>query len=289
MNHGRALKFTDGVMLTILVGIAIYLTLPVWTDILAVAWRSDEYSYIFLGLPIAAWLAWVRRERLRYCRPRRTLVGTGIVLAGWLIAALGFNAGINIAWHGGALLIVVGAVITVLGLDFVRQFLPAFGALVFLLPVPGRIRQRIAHPLQEASAYITEAGLDMFSLPVARVGNVLSINGHDVAIAEACNGMRMVVALGLITYAFVFTVPMRTSVRVALLAASPLIALAVNVIRLVPTTLLYGYSDLDAAELFHDVSGWVVLAVALGILWCIVALLRWIEVPISPYPVAEEV
>lgn len=289
MTASRSLSFVDGVFLAVLVVLAILVTWDAWSDILSYAAQShQEYSYIFLGLPIAAWLAWVRRHRLRYYRPQRTIAGTAMVGAGFLISVVGYRQGVMIAWHGGALLAVVGAGITVLGLDVIRQFLPAFGALVFILPVPERIRHRIAFPLQEVSAKITEMSLDMFNVPVARLGNVLSINGQDVAVAEACNGMRMVAALGLISYAFVFTVPMRNAVRLGLLLASPLIALAVNVVRLVPTALLYGYSTEDVAELFHDISGWAVLAMALAMLWGLLAILRWTEVPIAPYPVIEE-
>jgi exosortase len=288
MNASRTLRFTDGVMLTALAALAIFATLPVWRDIFTYASRSEELSYIFLGLPIAVWLAWVRRHRLRYCKPQRTLAGVLVVGVGWALTAYGFRNGIDLAWHGGALLIVIGALITVLGLDILWHFLPSFGALVFLLPVPGRLRQSIAYPLQEISAKVTEVGLDLFSFPVTRGGNILTINGVDVAIAEACNGMRMVVALGLVAYAFIFTVPMRNSVRILILLTSPLVALAVNIVRLIPTTLLYGYNDVETAELFHDVSGWAVLGLALGMLWCLLALLRWIEIPISPYPVAEE-
>src|SRR5256885_1613630 len=82
-----------------------------------------------------------------------------------------------------------------------------------------------ALPLQELSARIVEFMMVLFGSPVQRAGNVLSINGHDVGIAEACNGMRMVAALGLVAFAFVFTVPMRTSVRLLILALSPLVAL----------------------------------------------------------------
>jgi exosortase len=288
MNATRTLRFTDGVMLTALVALAIIATLPVWRDIFSYAARSDEYSYIFLGIPIALWLAFVRRHRLRYCKPQRTFVGAAMVGAGWLLSAYGFNSGINLAWHGGALLIVIGAIVTVVGLDILWHFSPAFAALLFVLPVPGRLRHQIAYPLQEASAKVTQWGLDLVGVPVMRAGNILTVNGSDVAIAEACNGMRMVVALGLIAFAFVFTIPMRNSVRVALLLASPLVALAVNVIRLVPTALLYGYIDPETAEFFHDISGWAVLGVALGLLWCMLALLRWIEIPIAPYSVAEE-
>jgi exosortase len=146
----------------------------------------------------------------------------------------------------------------------------------------------IAMPLQEISAKFSEFILTIFEVPVTRAGNVLDVAGHEVAIAEACNGMRMVAALGLVAFAFIYTVPMRSSVRLLILAISPLVALVVNVVRLVPTALLYGYSDKHTADVFHDLSGWGVLVLALGMLWAVIAILRWIEVPIAPYAVAED-
>ena len=177
--------------------------------------------------------------------------------------------------------------LSVVGVQIAWRFAPAFGALVFLIPVPGLIRFRVAQPLQEASAWAAYFFMDLFGAPVARSGNALTINGHDVAVAEACNGMRMVAALALISYAFVFTVPMRLSIRVLILLVSPLIAVVVNVIRLVPTVLSYGYLDEGLARLLHDISGWLSLGLALGILWLLLLLLRWVEVPLTPYAVSE--
>jgi exosortase len=153
--------------------------------------------------------------------------------------------------------------------------------------VPGRFRQFIAIPLQHISAFVSENLLSLVGIGVERAGIVLKINGQDVAVAEACNGMRMVSALGLITFAFVFSVPMRSNVRLLLLVASPLIALIVNIIRLIPTALAYGYAETDTAELVHDIGGWAVLALALGLLWGCLGILRWLEVPVSPFPVAK--
>jgi exosortase len=288
MSAAGSWKFSDGVLLSLLLVLAVAATRGPWTDVVGFAWRSEEQSHIMLGLPIAAWLFWVRRDRLRYTPPHRTLLGPLAVAVGWLVCWYGFRSGTDIMWHGGALMIVCGAILTIVGVDFVMKFLPAFGALVFLLPVPGRVRHAIALPLQEISARIVEFIMVLIGLPVERAGNVLNVNGHPVGIAEACNGMRMVAALGLVAYAFVFTVPMRTSVRLFILLLSPLVALLVNVIRLVPTALLYGYAEKSTADLFHDLSGWGVLVVALGILWAFLALLRWIEVPIAPYAVAED-
>ncbi len=288
MSAAGSWKFSDGVMLCLLVGLAVVATRGPWTDIVSWAWHDDEQSHILLGLPIAAWLFWVRRDRLRYTPPKHTLIGPLVSTVGWFICVQGFRSGTDIMWHGGALMVVFGAILTIVGVDFVMKFLPAFGALFFLLPVPGRIRHAIAGPLQEISARATEFILAVFAVPIERAGNVLTINDHPVAVAEACNGMRMVAALGLVAFAFVFTVPMRTSVRLLILAISPLVAVLVNIIRLVPTALFYGYGEKASADLFHDASGWGVLVLALGVLWALLALLRWIEVPIAPYAVAED-
>lgn len=288
MIERRSWKFSDGVLVMALVVLAALATWPVWQDIYAIATRDVEQSHILLAPLVAAWLLWLRRQRLRLCRPRWSLAGPLVIGAGWALILLGFARAWDFFEHVGALVIVLGATLTVVGPEFFWRFGAAFGALGFLIPVPGRTRLRIAEPLQDISAQVAHFGLELFAVPVARAGNVLIINGHEVAVAEACNGMRMVAALALVSYAFVFSVPMRNSVRAGILLVSPVVAIVCNVLRLTPTVLLYGYADLDVAETFHDLSGWLMLFVALGMLWALLGLLRWIEVPIAPYAVVEE-
>jgi exosortase len=288
MIERRSWRFVDGVLVMSLVGLAVAATWPVWQDIYAIATRDEEQSHILLAPLVAAWLMWARRQRLRLTRPRWSLLGPAVIGAGWGLIALGFARAWDVFEHLGALVIVLGAALTVLGPQFFLRFGAAAGALLFLIPVPGRIRLRIAEPLQEVSAQLAQFGLELFAVPVTRAGNVLIINSQEVAVAEACNGMRMVAALALVSYAFVFSVPMRNSVRIGILLVSPIVAIVCNVLRLVPTVLLYGYSNIDVAETFHDLSGWAMLFVALGILWAILSTLRWIEVPIAPYAVVEE-
>ena len=284
----RSWQFSDGALAVGLAVLAVIATLGVWRLILAEGLKSEEQSHILLAPFVAAWLVWVRRNRLRLCRPTWSFVGPVLIAGGWALAVLGFTRAWDLFTHLGVLTIVLGAVTTVVGPSTMRRFTPALLVLVFLIPVPGRIRQQIAIPLQEITARITEFLLTVFAVPVERSGNVLAINGNDVLIAEACNGMRMVAALGLVAFAFVFSMPMRNSVRVLLLVLSPVMALVVNVIRVVPTALWFGYGDADHAELFHDVAGWLMLLVALGLMWGVLAILRWLEVPIAPYAVAED-
>lgn len=287
MSRFAGWKREDVFWLVALVLLAVGATWRTWGEIFGKALRSEEDSHILLALPVAAWLVWLRRGRLRSCPPRWTWLGPLLILGGFISERVGMTLALDIARHGGTVLIVSGAAITVLGVRFVERFLPAFAALAFLIPVPGRIRQEIAIPLQEYSARASQFLLELFNVPSTRTGNMLIINGHEVAIAEACNGMRMVAALALIAFAFIFSVPMRNHVRLAILAVSPLIAVLVNIVRLVPTVLLHGYASRDLAELFHDLSGWAVLGLAIALLWAFLSVLRWIEVRIDPYPVSR--
>jgi exosortase len=278
MHIGRVVNPMQAVAVAVLVLLSVLICLPAWRDIISVAVEREDQSHILLAIPVAIWLAIVRADRLRFCIADPSWLGVAACLGGILISEIGFRAGIDILWHGGALMSVVGAILSVVGVATLRRFLPSVLALGFLLPVPGRIRSAIAIPLQEISARITEIFLDLLNFPISRSGNILTINDQAVAVAEACNGMRMVGSLALVTFAFVFSIPMRNRVRLALLAISPVIALLVNVIRLIPSTLMYGYAGKGAADLFHDLSGWGVLALALLILWAVLQIMRWLEI-----------
>ena len=283
----RRWSIGEAAALVALVAAAIYATSGAWLDVAEQALRDEEQTHILLALPVALWLGYLRRGRLHGFRPRTSPLGPILMLFGWGLSLFGFSRSYDLFWHVGAICVAVGSVVTMLGPRFVVVFLPSFVALLFLLPVPGRLRGPIAVELQNASALIAEFGVDLVGVEIMREGAALIVNGKEVLIAEACNGMRMVSALALIAFAFIFSVPMRNGVRLAILAISPVIALSVNVIRLIPTALMYGYASEDAASLFHAISGWVVLLIALGMLWVFLSLLRWIEVPITPYPIAR--
>jgi len=269
------------VVLVLLVALAFAGTRSVWVEIFSIGISSEEQSHVLLAPVVALWLAWLRRARIRHCRFQPSPFGPIAIGVGWMISAYGFRSGIDIAWHLGALMVVGGAALSVVGVDCIRQFVPSALALLFLLPIPGRIRQQIAIPLQEITARVGEWSMQVIGVPVERSGIALTVNEQTVMVAEACNGMRMVSALALIAFAFVFSTPMRNSIRLLILLATPILAILVNLIRMVPTVLLYGYADDAVAGIFHDLSGWASLAIALGLLWALLALLRWLEVPIA--------
>lgn len=267
--------------MAVVASIAIWSQWSALTHIASLGLRDEEQSHVLLAPVVIVWMIWLRKSRLTLVPPRSSWLGPVVVSGGWAFAWWGFDQGHQAAEHLGALIVVLGSVLAFTGVAAIHQFLPALPLLLFAVPVPGFLRQQIALPLQDMAAAVTFETLVLAGIDVARQGNVLEINGTSVAVAEACNGMRMVFALGLVVYAFVFSVPLRASARVFLLALSPVIALVCNVIRLVPTALFFGYTDEETAIAFHDIAGWVMLLVALAILWKIVRLLEWLEIPVT--------
>ena len=109
------------------------------------------------------------------------------------------------------LLVVLGCMVAVLGKHLIFRFFPAVAVLMFLVPVPGELRQDIAVPLQNWTARISTAMFDTIGVAtIERSGNMLVVNGVPVTIAEQCNGVRGIFALVLVSYAFGFGLPLRT-------------------------------------------------------------------------------
>jgi exosortase len=253
---------------------------PAWIDIYLQAARRTDNGYIFLVPLVAAYLAWLRRSRIRFVPRRPSLSAVPIVLASVVLAWWGEQTDTRVAVHLGAIMALAACAVAMAGLEIVRQFFPAFLALLFLIPVPAEVRKWLAGPLQSLAVGVTQEVLDVLGIATERAGNSIQIAGRSIFVGEACDGMRMVFALALTFFAFVFSVPLRLHARIALLAASPLIAIVCNVVRLVPTALAYAYASGEDAERFHDIAGWLMLPLAIAMLFGLIRFMRWLDLPV---------
>lgn len=272
----------------LLMAAGVLATLPAWSDIFAIASVDEEYSHIFTVPLVALWLVYVRRARVRRTRPTGQMFGAVVVALGWICSAFGFYNGVQSMWHGGAVLVVVGGALAALGKNVLFSFFPVFLVLVFMIPVPGRVRQAVALPLQAWTASTTSAVLELSGFPVSAAGNSLAINGQTITVAEACNGVRMVFAVTLVCYALAFAMPLRNGMRLVILLFSPVAALFCNVVRTIPTVLIYGYCPARYGDTFHDYSGWAMLPLAFTLLYLLVRVLRWAHVPVQRFTLASQ-
>jgi exosortase len=271
----------------VLGGLGVAATFEAWRDIYLMASKDEEYSHIFLVPIVALAMLLVRRMRFRHCKPSGRLIGPLLVAAGGWMSYYGFHNQVDVLFHGGAVVVVLGCVLSVLGKNVIFRFFPAIAVLIFLVPVPGKIRQQIALPLQTWTARTAQTGLEICGVETEVSGNTLSINGKPVTVAEACNGMRMVFPLILVSYAFSFALPLRNSVRFLMLLVSPLVAIFCNVLRTLPTIWLYGNKSRAVADAFHEWSGWAMLLISFLLLLGIIKALKWAMLPLTRFPLAS--
>ena len=273
-------------LLGALVAAGVWACWPAWIDIWQQATRRSDAGYVLLVPFVAGYLFWLRRARLRFVRCRPSLWGAAIALCSVGLTWYGAEVDNHMARHLAAVAALVAAVVTMAGPESLRQFAVVAVALLFLLPVPGAIRQQMARPLQLMAASFTGELLYLAGIDAVREGAVLVIRGTPVAVGEACDGMRMVLALALVVFTFVFSVPLRTEMRLLLIGLSPIVALLCNVLRLIPTAIAYGFTSPETAEWVHDVAGWMMLPAALLMLFGVVRLFRWLEFPVYRWRLA---
>src|SRR5438874_1908000 len=133
-----------------------------WSDWYDICSSDQEYSQVFLVIPFGAVILYLSRERFKGLRGETSWVGPLLVAGGWALAWYGYHYAHQSFWHAGALLVALGAAITVLGHGVVLRFWPVFLMLGFMIPLSNGTRLQIAGPLQRLMATIVAAILGFF-------------------------------------------------------------------------------------------------------------------------------
>jgi len=253
-----------------------------------------EHTWVFTAGPalgwgwLAGWLVWVRRGRLHTCTRIGCWVGPLVTILGWAFVRLGPPLNFESFVHGGAMLMVIGCLLAVFGIDVLRQFLPAFLVLALIVPIPGTIREILVDPVEDFSMGAALALLEAMRTEVQQAGNLLMINGRAVPIAQLNQGMIMMFTVLLVAIALAFGLPLRAGVRALIVAATPLAVIALNVVRMIPVVWLYGQHDAGLADTAHAVSGWLVVAVVFVLLLGLIRILHWATVPVTDFVLAYD-
>ena len=117
-----------------------------------------------------------------------------------------------------------------------------------------------------------------------RQGNLISVPGADLNIADACSGLRMLTIFGALAVAMVFLVERPWWDKFIILLSAVPIALIVNIIRITVTGLLFmavGPDNEFAKKLGHDWAGLFMMPLALGFLWIELQILERLTIPVE--------
>jgi exosortase len=240
---------------------------PVLEDLWTIWLRSDEYSAGLLVPFLAVYVLWSRRRELAYVSAKPAILcGTAIFVLAQAMRVFGLFWMYGFAERLSIVLSVMAIIILLLGWGGLRKTAGVLLFLCLMLPWPHRIQAQIGLPLQGWSTDSAVFCLELVGYDVARDGNVIGIGETNVAVAEACNGLRMIMAFLVISALVVLLVKRTWWEKMIILASSLPIALFCNTLRLAITAVFFTMLEGEKTRnLFHDFGGYAMMPLALAL------------------------
>lgn len=216
--------------------------------------RSSAYGHCWLVLPIAIWLAWTRRDRLAGLSPEPLPVAGLLALGGavaWLVME---RLGVMEARQFAALGIVWVLVLATLGWRIVVAMAAPLAYLIFLVPFG-----EFATPwLQNITLEMILFGLRLLGIPHHADGLVIEIPEGTFLVAEACAGLRFLIAAVAFGALYALSMFRDTWRRLVVLLLAVLVPLVANGIRAFAIVLMgHHMGSAEAAAADHLVYGWI--------------------------------
>jgi len=228
--------------------------------------KSDEYSSGLLVPFLAVYVLWSRRDRLRQTVVKPCLWGLAAVVLAFAVRFFGLFFMYGSAERFSIVLCIAALVLFLLGWRFFRKSWPVLLFLCLMLPWPHRVQAAVTLPLQQWATSSAVFCLETLGYDVIQDGNIIHIGNTTVAVAEACNGLRMVTAFFVISALVVLLVRRAWWEKLVILVSSLPIALLCNSIRLTVTAVAFTIiSGRRWEKIFHDFGGYAMIPLALGL------------------------
>jgi len=252
-------------------------------------WIHDtNWTHGFVIPLFSLYLMYVRRDELLSVSRRVSLVGLPLVVLSILAIMISF-AWLKTLWlcELSMIALLFSLVLYLGGWQVIRLTWLPIVFLVFAMPIPDLLYSRIAVPLQEFAAKFSSLLLQLAGVEIEVSASNVVVTGfsgkhYPLTVAEACSGVRSLMAFLALGVAWAYLENRPIWQRVALVASAVPVAILCNVLRVAITTTMY---VLDLPELgqdfMHTFAGMLMLIPAALMFWGISWFLRSLFVEVD--------
>lgn len=245
---------------------------PGLTDLWHLWNESDEYSSGLLVPFLAAYILWSRRPELSRCPIKPCAWGVLVFAGAQGIRFFGLLLMYSSAERLSMVLSIAALALLLFGWRLFRKISPVMLFLCLMLPWPNFVQNYVGLTLQRYATSSAVFCLEVVGYEIVQEGNVIHIADVSVAVAEACNGLRMITAFFVITGLVVLLIDRAWWEKLIVLLSSLPIALLCNTVRLAVTAIFFTVLQGEHWEdIFHDFGGYAMMPLALattvGELW----------------------
>jgi exosortase A len=222
------------------------------SNAVVVWWQYPTYSHCFLIIPIALWLAWNKRSDLAGVTPKAApvvLLALVPVLLAWFA---GYFVMINELRQFAVIGMIEVAIFALFGPGVFRIL--AFPALYLFFLVP--FGEYLIPPMQQFATAFTDRALTLLGIVHYTEGTIIELPNARFEIAEACAGLRFLIATLALGVLFVHLTYRKWWKVWTFLAACVVVPLIANGLRCVGiVTLAYLTNNAKAVEADHVMYG----------------------------------
>ncbi len=229
-------------------------------------WNSETFNHCMLIVPIIGWLVYQRWEQLAMLRPAAWLPGLTWLAVGGLAWLLGDAAGVGLFRQGGVIIMLQGLVLALLGKQISQAIAFPLFYMFFLVP----FGEEFVPLLQTITAKMSMFLLAIAGVPATIDGIFITTPGGYFKVAEACAGVRFLVAmvaLGVLVCNICFVSWKR---RAMFMLACFIVPVFANSVRAWGTIMIAQNGNLDFAASFdHVFYGWIFFAIVITVVLAI--------------------
>ncbi|MBV5339628.1 MAG: exosortase/archaeosortase family protein [Deltaproteobacteria bacterium] len=246
----------DKIKIVILVLLWAAVFYPLYPELVREWLGNSDNSHAFIVPLISMYFVWQRKNALQLTPITTSLWGGGLLGVSLLLYVLSSAGGLAFPARIAMVTSLFGLVWFCLGKEFIQKLAFPIAFLLFMVPVPYSLISLVSTPLQLMATEVSAALIGKCSIPVYREGNMLYFMQTQLEVAEACSGVRSIMALTMISFVFCFLSRDGWWRRAVLVIAAIPIAIVANIFRVTGTGVLaHFYGDGVARGFLHEFSG----------------------------------
>ncbi len=264
---------------------------PVFYQLYQSRWETIDYTHAYFILPVALWIVWQKRKSLRdiflasdtavsgkpsdNTKDRDSvrlrfhlsdITSLAVVLIGLVMFMLGWRQNYLIISSLSLIPVLWGTTRYLYDSAIARSLSFPIWYLLFLMPPPLGILDKVTMPMRYGISQVTEVILSLLNYPIERSGLLLNIDGNEIFMGAPCSGFRSLITMFALAVTYVYFIKGNFQKKLILIPSAIPFALLGNLVRVMTLCLITFYAGPSAEASFHDFSGILIFLIMIGCL-----------------------